>query len=278
MNAPGTFLASSAPLAGSVVTVRPKPGIFAPSLPRVNIHKSFLVPALWLVSVAAAAQVGVTTLGLQVKPVASISYFDPVSTVEREHLRGTVDLQGGFAFGMSVRIGLSKAISLETGLGQISRRYAYTIANDTSGYDETGTIRYVGYELPVTGLVYIRLGERTWMNTALGVSMDFYPSDVESIVEEGSIFVFRRNWAQFGVLGNLGVEYRTDKSGIFYLGATFHRPFNDMALADLTWTYLGPPTVRRYAVRTPLSGSYLTVDLRYYFHEDPERRVKRRGK
>ena len=116
------------------------------------------------------------------------------------------------------------------------------------------------------------------VHTALGVSMDFYPSDVESIVEEGSIFIFRRNWAQFGVLGNVGVEYRTDKSGIFYLGATFHRPFNDMALADLTWTYLGPPTVRRFAVRTPLSGSYLTVDLRYYFHEDPERRVKRHGK
>ena len=265
-------------MAGWFVTIRPKPGIFALSPPRVTIHKSFLLPALLLVSVAAAAQVGVTTLGLQVKPVASISYFDPVSTVERDHLVGKVDLQGGFAFGMSVRIGLSKAISLETGLGQISRRYNYTITNDTSGYNETGTIRYVGYELPLTGLVNIRLGERTWMNTALGVSMDFYPSDVESIIDEGSIFIFRRNWAQFGVLGNLGVEYRTDKSGIFYLGATFHRPFNDMALADLTWTYLGPPTVRRYTLRTPLSGSYLTVDLRYYFHEDPERRVKRSKK
>lgn len=265
-------------MAGRIVTVRPKPGIFALSPLPVTVRNTLLLPALVLACTAANAQVGVSTLGLQIKPVASIAYFDPVSTVEREHLLGTVDLQGGFAFGMSVRVGLTKAISLETGLGQISRRYNYTITNDTSGYSETGTIRYVGYELPVTGLVYIRLGERTWMNTALGVSMDFYPSDVESLLEEGSIFIFRRNWAQFGVLGNLGVEYRTDKSGIFYLGATFHRPFNDMALADLTYTYLGPPAVRRFGMRTPLSGSYLTVDLRYYFHEDPERRISRRKK
>ena len=123
----------------------------------------------------------------------------------------------------------------------------------------------------MTGLVYIRLGEHTWMNTALGVSMDFYPSDVQGLLEEGDIYVFRRNWAQAGVLGNIGVEYRTPKSGTFYLGATYHRPFNDMAQADLTWTYFGPPAVRRTTVRTNLSGSYLTVDLRYYFHEDPDR-------
>ncbi|MBK7947004.1 MAG: hypothetical protein IPJ85_17600 [Flavobacteriales bacterium] len=53
-----------------------------------------------------------------------------------------------------------------------------------------------------------------------------HPSDVEGYLENGSIYMFRRRWAQGSVIGNLGFEYRSDKSGIFYLGATYHRPFN----------------------------------------------------
>ncbi|MBK8497468.1 MAG: hypothetical protein IPL52_01300 [Flavobacteriales bacterium] len=222
------------------------------------------------------AQMGVTTLGLQVKPVIALDVFDPVSTATNEHLNASVELTGGFAFGMSVRVGLTNSISVETGLGQIQRNYDFRIINDTSLYDETGLVRYTGYEIPLTGLVYIRLGERTWMNTALGASLDFYPSDVEAVIDEGDVYIFRRNWAQAGVLGNVGVEYRTRKSGTFYLGATYHRPFNDMALADLTWKYFGPPAAKTSTVRTTLSGSYLTVDLRYYFHEDPDKALLRK--
>ncbi|MBK6830679.1 MAG: hypothetical protein IPG92_08045 [Flavobacteriales bacterium] len=238
-------------------------------------------PVLLLIAFAlwnnhATAQAGVATLGFQLKPVVVMDYFDPSVEAEKEHLRYSMDLQSGFAFGMSVRVGITNTISMETGLGSIRRSYDFRIANDTSLYDETGRIRYTGYELPITGLVYIRLGERTWMNTALGASLDFYPGDVEAVVKEGSAYIFRRNWAQASVLGNLGVEYRTPKSGTIYVGATYHRPFNDMALADLTWNYYGPPAARTFTERVSLNGSYLTVDLRYYFHEDPDRAKLRR--
>lgn len=239
-------------------------------------YRCLALACAWACAVATMAQRGVTTLGVQVKPVIAVDYFEPGVKADLEHLHFAVDLKGGIAYGMSVRVGITNTISLETGLGQIQRNYRYSTLNDTSGYAESGSIRYVGYELPITGLVYIRLGERSWMNTALGVSLDFYPSDVESVTTEGSIYIFRKNWAQAGMLGNLGVEYRTLKSGIFYLGATYHRPFNDMALADLGWTYYGPPTVRRFTTQTALSGTYLTVDLRYYFHEDPDKRRLRR--
>ncbi len=237
---------------------------------RAPLVLPLLLPAL-LVGGEAVAQAGVATLGLQVKPVVVTNYFDPSVDAEREHLRYVMDLKGGFAFGMSVRVGITNTISLETGLGSIRRNYAFTLANDTSLYQETGTVRYAGYELPITGLVHMRLGERTWMNTALGASLDFYPSDVEAVVKEGSVYIFRRNWAQASVLGNIGVEYRTPKSGTFYVGATYHRPFNDLALADLTWNYFGPPAARTFTERVSLNGSYLTVDLRYYFHEDPDK-------
>jgi hypothetical protein len=219
-------------------------------------------------------QVGVTTFGIQAKPVIPFRFFDPLTTAERPNVRGEIELDGGFAFGMSVRVGITNAVSLETGIGQIQRRYDFRLMNDTSGYVDGDQVRYVGYEIPITGLVYIRLGEHTWMNAALGFSLDMYPSDVQRDVEQGRIYIFRQNWAQFGVIGNMGVEYRTPKSGTFYLGATFHRPFNDMATADLT--YYQPHSFFPYTMRTVLDGSYLTADLRYYFHEDPDKRHRRR--
>lgn len=226
------------------------------------------------VCLAGTAQSGVTTFGMQLKPVIPLEVFDPLTTLEAPMLQGTVELTGGFAFGMSVRVGITNSVSLETGIGQIQRRYDFGLVNDTSGYTDGDKVRYVGYEIPLTGLVYIRLGERTWMNAALGFSLDMYPSDAQKDIAEGRIYMFRQNWAQFGVLGNMGLEYRTDRSGTFYLGGTFHRPFNDMATVDLT--YYDIASFYPYRMRTVLDGSYLTLDLRYYFHEDPERFRNRR--
>ena len=222
-----------------------------------------------------AAQQGVTTLGVSLKPVIPLSYVDPLVTVERPDLSGSVELTGGFAFGMAMRFGITNAISFEAGISQITRRYRFDLLNDTSGYADGDQVRFVGYEVPLTALVFIRLGERSYMNAALGLSIDAYPSDVQRDVDRGRIYVFRRNWAQIGVVGNLGVEYRTERSGIIYFGTTFHRPFNDMAVANLT--YYGP-TFLNYDMAAPLNGGYFTVDLRYYFHEDPDRGKLRKGR
>lgn len=240
-------------------------------------HRTYLSLALagfLALTSGVTAQPGIATFGIQAKPVIPFRFFDPLTTVERPHVKGEIELDGGFAFGMNVRVGITKALSLETGIGQIQRRYRFSLVNDTSGYADGDKVRYVGYEVPITGLVYIRLGEYTWMNAALGFSMDMYPSDVQRDIEQGRIYMFRRKWLQFGVIGNMGVEYRTPKSGTFYLGATFHRPFNDMATADLT--YYAPGSFFPYPMRTVLDGSYLTADLRYYFHEDPDKRQRRR--
>lgn len=220
-------------------------------------------------------QQGVTTFGLQVKPVFALPYFETLTEMRRPNLTGSVELNGGLAFGMSVRVGLTRTISLETGIGQIQRRYTFGLVNDTSGYREQGRVRYVGYEIPLTALAYIRTGERTYMNAALGFSLDMYPSDVQQELEEGFIYMYRNRWAQIGVVGNLGWEYRTEKSGILYIGATFHRPFGDMAVADLTYWDVNR-SYFPYRMRSALNGSYVTADLRYYFHEDPTRVRQRR--
>ncbi|MBK9419998.1 MAG: hypothetical protein IPN44_02980 [Flavobacteriales bacterium] len=225
----------------------------------------------------AHAQLGVTTFGIQLKPVIPFGFFEPITTLEQGTLASTVELKGGLAFGMVVRTGLTKAISLEVGIDQITRRYDVALSNDTNDYHGSTQIRFVGYELPVTCLVYIRLGEKTWMNNALGLSMDFYPSDAVRNFDSGQVYYYRRNWAQLGIVGNIGVEYRTERSGYFYLGGTFHRPFQDLALAEVTWADQYQ-NYRPYRMSKFLSGSYLTVDLRYFFHEDPDKARLRKAR
>lgn len=220
-----------------------------------------------------AAQRGVTTFGMQVKPVIPLSYFDPITLLEEGALKGRMELTGGYAFGMSVRTGMTRTLSFETGINQIRRHYRFELANDTTAFSDGDRIRFVGYEIPLLLLVYIRLGEYTWMNAAMGPSIDMYPSDAIRGLLDMRAYVARQGWISPGAVANLGFEYRTERSGIIYLGATYHRAFGDMAQVELTWF---DPNGRPFAVRRPLAGSYLTVDLRYYFHEDPEKRRSRR--
>ncbi len=220
------------------------------------------------------AQVGVATVGLQAKPVIPFTFFDPVNQVSAPSLSGSVELTGGFAFGMVVRAGITKSISLETGINQITRRFDVAIANDTNGYAAADKVRLIGYEVPVLAMVYIRLGEKSWMNNALGFSADFYPSDAERAQEYSRAYMARKDWVQLGLVANIGVEYRTYKSGWFYLGATYHRPFGDIAQAELTWyDRLNFGTT----MLAGIPGSYLTADLRYFFHNDPEKIRRRKG-
>lgn len=220
------------------------------------------------------AQVGVATLGIQAKPVIPFTFFDPVTRLDVPPLNGSVELTGGFAFGMMVRAGITKSISIETGINQITRRFDVGLANDTNGYAIRDELRFIGYEVPVLGMVYIRLGEHTWMNNALGFSADLYPSDAERRQEYSSVYLARKDWLQIGLVANIGVEYRTPRSGWFYLGATYHRPFGDIAQAELTWLDdLGFGTT----IRAGIPGSYLTADLRYFFHNDPSKARRRKG-
>lgn len=241
---------------------------------RVILPRNIVIVPLVLALSGVHAQLGVTTFGVQVKPVFPLDFFDPVTPVGEEPLYGTLELTGGFSFGMLVRAGITKSISLEVGINQIRRAYDWTLTNDTVGFTGGDRIRWTGYEIPLTGLVYIRLGERTWMNNAIGFSLDMYPSDAVRDVDDARAYLFRSDWAQAGVVANLGVEYRTLKSGYLYFGATYHRPFGNMAVAELTW-YTGDLFPHR--VRADLNGSYLTLDLRYFFHEKPDKRRMFRG-
>ncbi|MBL0046353.1 MAG: hypothetical protein IPP33_18775 [Flavobacteriales bacterium] len=229
----------------------------------------------FFLNAGSAAQAGIKLFGIQAKPVIPFGFFDPITRLKGGEITGSFELTGGFSFGMLVRAGITPNITFETGISKIDRRFEISVANDTSGYREQNKLRFIGYEIPAMALVFVRLGERTFMNNAIGFSLDMYPSDAEVVLDESTVYLARTNWAQFGVVGNIGAEYRTRKSGTIYLGATYHRPFGNMGQAEVRWYDRG---FSETLIKGGIGGSYLTVDLRYFFHSDPDRVPRKRTK
>lgn len=223
------------------------------------------------------AQEGVVTFGFQFKPLVPNRFlgFEPIEA-SHDSLTATWTPRVSMNFGMVIRYGINNSISLETGINLVRRNYTTEIFSDDT--PEVGEIRhaFIGYEIPIQGLFYVKLGDKLWMNASGGISVDFYPSNtfstssvrVDSIVYDFEQYTGRRSWAQIAVQANYGFEYRTKKSGYFYLGASFHRPFSSMAFSEALMIWPG----HRRRVVTELTGTYFTFDLRYFFHEDPERR------
>lgn len=215
------------------------------------------------------------TFGVELKPMMPGDLFRTgTAQVTEANLDFSITNKIGYSGGMLVRYGFTDAISLESGINFVRRNYELNIVD--SDIDFTGTSRFaiIGYEIPTRGLVYVRLAERIYMNAAFGLSFNFYPSDVATFGEYFEHISARRSWIQTAGVANLGWEYRTYEKGTFYLGASFHRPFGDMYRSFLTYitdTYFTE-------VATDLNAAYLTMDLRYFFHEEPLKKKRKEKK
>jgi hypothetical protein len=225
------------------------------------------------------AQQGVTTFGVQFKPMIPSAFFEtgPVS-FNTEELNMTLSPLFGVNFGCVVRKGLTPLWSIETGINLVQRNYEIKFEHEHLPVAEKMGYRFIGYEIPLQGLLYMRLGKQLFVNASGGVSIDLYPSNVET---SNGYFVdtvafdfyqktIRQRWVQTSILANLGFEWRTKDAGYFYLGASYHRPFDEIAYVYGEMLIDTDPTTVVY----PVSGNYLTIDLRYFFHEDPESRRK----
>jgi hypothetical protein len=221
----------------------------------------------------AQAQKGVTTFGIQYKPIIPnplIGFYSQDFNVD--NFESSVNQKVGHSFGMVVRRGLSNILSFETGLVFTQRNFGLNFALPDSGLSASGDVGFVAYEIPFKGMVLMRLGENVYMNTAGGVSFNYFPSDVSVEFQQGFGEYFlqegaRLNRIQGAVLANIGFEYRTKDKGYFYLGGSFNLPFT--SIVTFAMSYENPPA--KILAIDNIRGSYLTLDLRYYFHEKAER-------
>ena len=69
------------------------------------------------------------------------------------------------------------------------------------------------------------------------------------------------------MLANIGVEFRTEKDGIIYIGASLHRPWDEVGRIypeHNDFNESAPSLDARYL---EVLGNFVTIDFRYFFHE-----------
>lgn len=213
------------------------------------------------------AQKGAITAGIQLKPIIPVSIFNIGSNnLESANMEVGISPRIGFSYGGVVRVGITERLSIETGLHYIGRNFLIEANAKNVLSQDRGQFRYVNYELPVQGMVFVRIGERLYMNTALGLSFNFWPSGIESLGENRRIkhTTLRHNRTTYSFIGNLGLEYRTDKMGYFYAGISLHNPLTRISRI----TYIAYEDAR-FGIDdefdTQLRGDFLSIDFRFLF-------------
>jgi hypothetical protein len=239
---------------------------------------AYLVAAVFCCLVASlSAQVNVTTLGIQLKPMIPSKYFGTgTENAEIEDLKVSFEPNPGLNFGMVVRRGLSRNWSIESGICMVQRNFTLSYKHPQLPEERQLRFRYIAYEIPIQAMVFVKLTDEIFMNASAGVSLDLYPSNVESSSYEFLDTLrfdfyqktYKNGWIQPALLANYGFEWRTPSKGYFYVGASYHRPFQHIGTTRVEFKLDDDPTT----LFVRLGGNYLTADFRYFFHEKPERR------
>ncbi len=211
------------------------------------------------------AQKGVTTFGLQYKPLIPVNVFNVEDLIlQEEGYKVEVSSLLGHNFGAIIRWGITNTLAFETGLTYSRRNYNLTASLDDT-LNDNSDFGLVTYEIPIQGLFYVRLSKSWYMNAATGFSMNFRASDVGNFTEKG---VFSHTTAVKGLnlayIANLGFEYRSKKSGTFYVGASLSTPLRSLGAIAIRSEDLS----NNRLIEGTISGNYLSVDMRYFFNEN----------
>ncbi len=215
-------------------------------------------------------QKGKTYVGFQFKPIIPntvIGQFEQNYVYDQTpRYEGIIKQKPGLIFGMVIRHGLSKNISLETGINYSRRRYDISYVAADSGFSLSNDLTLINYDIPINGLIYIQLSDTWFMNASAGINLSFYPTSVftqaphfdvnNQFYQVGN----RVSWIQTGINANYGFEYRMKKNGAFYIGASFSQPFSHIMDFILTWKNHDS----HYRVYEEIDGSYLTIDFKYF--------------
>jgi hypothetical protein len=211
--------------------------------------------------------------GFQLRPIVPNSYLNTdLETISIPNFSYSAKSNVGFSFGSIIRKPIGKFWNLETGLNYVKRSYSLNFAlNDSVQVSSEHNMTFIAYEIPIQALIYVRLGKAWYMNASAGICFDFFPSATETFSSERvdstyfdfSQTTYRIRWSALAAQSNLGFEYRTEKDGYYYLGASFHRPFSRIAGSQA----LVESNSGSERLWLSLSGSYFSIDLKYFFYD-----------
>jgi hypothetical protein len=205
--------------------------------------------------------------GLQVRPVLPTRYIGtPNLTLTNQEFSTTISQKMGYSFGATVRAGLTKLIALETGINFTERNYDVRMSVADSGVYAENDLSFIAYDIPLNALFYVPLSKKFYMNASLGAALIFKPSSVGILNLPGG----KNTFTHEGVISskgaidfnaNVGFEYRTEKSGFFYLGGSARVPFQPLFNLVAQYKYDG----YKNTVSGTIDGTFLAIDVKYFF-------------
>lgn len=208
--------------------------------------------------------------GVVASPVIPNNFIGAVHTEMQDSTGSmTTDFHNkwGFTFGATIRIGLSKTISIETGISQVRRIYNVGVSIPDSNIFDNQKLAFINYDVPINVLFYVPLSEKWFADASLGVSITHYPSDVQDSMQPAAkkaIFIQGRRTAStyFAFNAGAGFEYRTEKAGTFYLGFGVKVPFKPPFFGVSILRQSG--TAKQLSAYKPITAGYFTIDFRYF--------------
>lgn len=242
------------------------------------------------------------SFGLEVSPIIPTTLFNRSDTRienQTESIRFTLDPLISYRFGGSLRfdifnfkkLKLGNMFTINTGIFYTQRAFRIRVDDISNPVADSSLIsnrfRFVSYEIPLMLQLHLQASDKIWVNFAVGTGAEFFPSQVFTKEgESGQEGYFLQYTARKFLLlaplkASFGVEYRTEKSGYFGIGASISRPMPYMA--DTYMEYIKTEGNESYNVypfgskadeNIPVrnQGMYLSVDFRYYFQPTrPER-------
>jgi hypothetical protein len=205
--------------------------------------------------------------GFQYRPLFPTRFIgDPETIMIQEEFSTTLSQQMGFSFGGTIRAGITKLIAIETGINLTRRNFDVSMSIPDSNLFATNQLRFLSYDIPINGLVYVQLSEQFFMNASLGLNLSYKPTNVGILTLPGGLHSFthtgrNRSKLIFGVNANFGFEYRTEKSGFFYIGGSGIVPFSPLFNMAAQYKNQGYTNT----IYADVDGSFLAIDLKYFF-------------
>lgn len=210
--------------------------------------------------------------GLQVRPIFPTRFIgSPELKLQTDSddpyvFTTTLRQRMGYSFGATVRAGITKLIAFETGINFNQRNFDVDMALPDSALYTKTDLSFINYDIPINALFYIRLADRWYMNASLGLALTFSPTNIQVESNPQSVHYFFQTGLVDSKVGldlnaNIGFEFRTEKSGFFYLGGSGRVPFKPIFTLLSEHRYQGYTTY----IFDDVDGTFLSIDFKYFF-------------
>ena len=205
--------------------------------------------------------------GLHYKSIIPNNFVgSKILSLSEQEFSTTCEQKVGYLIGATVRAGITKLIAFETGINLVHRNFQIDMSVPDSNLYAQTDLALLSYDIPLNCLIYIKLSKAWYSNASLGFAMVYKPSMIQSVtgLDEGHIFTYlgateRKFSADFN--GNIGFEFRSKKSGFFYLGGSVRIPLEPLFILAGQYRNEG------YSLLSygDVNGSFMSIDLKYFF-------------